>query len=870
NTDATTRLRLDSVQVLDKAGSVMQHYRFDYNTATALPGYTSKKQDYWGYFNNVDNDLLTPQLTIPYVSCSTCTPINVTIGSQKPNGRACDATAMQAFILNGIHYPTGGYSIFTWEANQYYRNDTLQLAGGLRVKTISSYDGISPTPIVKTYVNNTARANFNISDQYFCSYQTHQNWGASGFGLGAVIYCTAMIRSFNSSPHTDLEGLDGATVVYPFVTEYIGTPGNNVGRTDYKFTDATDTLLEASMSGTQIFASAFYRRGHLLSKKEFISKGSGLYQPVKDQRNGYTAFPASMYPFVALAVYKNVYNEGVDGANPMIETNMTATDDLKFGAFTFAWYNISSDDNYLVADTTRTYDTNDTTKYTTSITTYKYDNIAHQQVTRTYHTDSRGNTLVATTKYPADYPAGNPVIDSMVNRNMQAEAVEKYDTLKNAASGINGIVSGQFNKFKTGSIAHTIVPFTISTLSVAQPLTTFTPSNVVSGSITADSHYVKMMSFDDYDTQNNLTQYTPRNATPTAILWDHTYELPVAQIKNAPNYSSSVTAYAYTGFEADSKGGWTYSGGPLFDPSAPAGSFSYPLSAGAITSGVIDNTRSYVLSYWSNNASAATVTYNSTGYPGTALRATGGWTYYEHQLPTITGASAISISGTMSIDELRLYPIHAQMTTYNYDPSGLRSISDTKGANSYFDYDYLQRLKNIKDWAGNIVKNYGYHLYDQLFGNQSQTNTYTRQVCPVNTTPGSLTFTVPANKYYGSTQASANADAIYDMNLNGQIKANANCHCVPDSATVTLTNTTGLSGFQATFSGIGTPFNFNTGSTPLNIKVPVGNSYTISVNGVGGVRHTYGLTGFSNQTDYTASFSPVSLTKSVTLTLSVQ
>ena len=741
----------------------------------------------------------------------------------------------------------------------------MAYAGGLRISSINSYDGTNPTPIVKSYVYNSARPNFWFDYNYFATSQIHRLYKVYRDDWPRRI-TTEVVRTFSNNPHCGLEAYDGAPVVYPSVTEYIGTAGTNAGRTDYTFTDQEDATLDASMAGNLIYLSSFYVRGHLTSKIDYINNG-GTYQPVKAVYNTYTSFPYTNYNDVGLAVKKIYYNEGYGAANPF-EPGHASPDDAD--SFLYPFYYITSDDNYLTGTTEHIYDTNDTTKYTTSITTYKYDNIAHQQVTRTYHTDSRGNTLVATTKYPADYPTGNPVIDSMVNRNMQAEAVEKYDTLKNAASGINGIVSGQFNKFKTGSIAHTIVPFTISTLSVAQPLTTFTPSNVVSGSITADSHYVKMISFDDYDTQNNLTQYTPRNATPTAILWDHTYELPVAQIKNAPNYSGSVTAYAYTGFEADSKGGWTYSGVPVFDPSAPAGSFSYPLSAGAVTSGVIDNTRSYVLSYWSNNASAATVTYNSTGYPGTALRATGGWTYYEHQLPTITGASAISISGTMSIDELRLYPIHAQMTTYNYDPSGLRSISDTKGANSYFDYDYLQRLKNIKDWAGNIVKNYGYHLYDQLFGNQSQTNTYTRQVCPVNTTPGSLTYTVPANKYYGSTQASANADAIYDMNLNGQIKANANCHCVPDSATVTLTNTTGLSGFQATFSGIGTPFSFNTGSTPLNIKVPVGNGYTISVNGVGGVRHTYGLTGFSNQTDYTASFSPVSLTKSVTLTLSVQ
>ncbi len=140
------------------------------------------------------------------------------------------------------------------------------------------------------------------------------------------------------------------------------------------------------------------------------------------------------------------------------------------------------------------------------------------------------------------------------------------------------------------------------------------------------------------------------------------------------------------------------------------------------------------------------------------------------------------------------------MTTYNYDPSGLRSISDTKGANSYFEYDYLQRLKNIKDWQGNIVKNYGYHMYDMGVGNQVQTGKFTSVNCTGGSISDTLIYTVPANRYYGTSQASANADAAYDMNLNGQIKANATCAClVPFVLTNNLSPA--VAHIQVTFTG---------------------------------------------------------------------
>jgi hypothetical protein len=541
-------------------------------------------------------------------------------------------------------------------------------------------------------------------------------------------------------------------------------------------------------------------------------------------------------------------------------------DDTQNGVYSINYYDIVSDDNYLTGTTTNIYDMNDPTKYTTSTVSYKYDNITHQQVTRTYHADSKGNTIVSRSKYPADYPAGNVVIDSMVNRNMQAEAIEKYDTVKNVATGINAITSAQLNQYKTGILVNTIVPSKISTLSVGQPLTNFVPSTVTSGSLTSDSRYVQVISFDQYDGQNNIIQYTPRNATPTSIIWNYQSEQPVAQVKNATTIYGSTTQVAYTSFEADGKGNWSYTGTPVFNAAAPNGAMVYPLSSGSVSLSIaLDNTKTYVLSYWSNNG-AATV-YAGSYLTGSPLTTVNSWTYYEYTVPA--GAANVTLSGTTTIDELRLYPSNAQMTTYAYDPSGVRSISDTKGKNDYFEYDFAQRLKNIKDLTGNIISNYGYHMYDQTVSSQAQSATFTRNNCPPNTTPGSLIYTVPANKYYSSTLASANADAIYDMNINGQISANANCGCPVIMVSFTLSNSTGLSGYQATFSGISTPYNFPASGSTV-VQVPQGTYAIVSVNPVGSNNHTFSLTGQTSIVGHLATFNNISVTTGSNLTLSVQ
>jgi YD repeat-containing protein len=80
----------------------------------------------------------------------------------------------------------------------------------------------------------------------------------------------------------------------------------------------------------------------------------------------------------------------------------------------------------------------------------------------------------------------------------------------------------------------------------------------------------------------------------------------------------------------------------------------------------------------------------------------------------VTGQSTITLSGTGHIDELRLYPTTAQMTTYTYDPLiGMTSQTDAGNRNTYYEYDGLGRLKRIRDQDYNILKTYDYQYQFQ-------------------------------------------------------------------------------------------------------------------------------------------------------------
>jgi hypothetical protein len=850
-----SRLRLDSIQILDKAGSVMQHYRFVYNNQP-VPAYTSYSKDFWGYYNGkmdgVTGSALTliPQTTIDYYSPNASSPNSpITIGASSPNTRDPDSTKMQAGVLKAIYYPTGGHTTFAYQTNRYVDGSGVtHLTGGLRIDTITSFDNINSTPIVKTYQYNKTYPTFMTS-----GFSGLLNFGFFMHGLQARFFngnpgpCAyKRVRTYYSESSLNLTGTEGNPVAYTNVTEYIGTPGNNVGKSVYTFRYHADAW-DGSASSTQVPVTLDYAfdRGQMLSKTDYRLNSDGSYQPVKKVTNSYTAYAETSYPDVGMVVGQL---RQTDGENIALPSQSNEGDSDGVGTYPYVGYSIVSDDNYLTGSTTQTYDTSDTTKYTLSSTGYGYGNINYQQIATIAHTDSKGNTITSNEKYAFDYPqtggtTGNSVLDSMISRHMYSEPIEQWNNIYYPSTSTTATTSGQLNIFKFGNITGTIVPSTISILNISTPLSGFTPSSVVSGAISANSNYTRMISFDQYDPKNNIVQYTPRNSAPVSILWDYLYELPIAKAANAI-ISTTNMQIAYTSFEADGKGSWSFSGTPVKDVTAPTGVMVYPLSAGSVTTTVLDNTRSYVVSYWSNNG-AATLLYGSTYYTGTPLRSYNGWTYYEHQLPSASSGALITISGTTSIDELRLYPADAQMTTYTYDPSGLRAIADTKGQVSYFEYDPFQRLKNIKDWNGNIVKNYGYHNYDMTVGNDAMgPTTFTRDNCPSGTSPQSTTYSVPASKYLSSTKASANAEAQYDLNSNGQALADnpAICGCPITTFNFTLTNSSGYTGWTAVFTIGGTPTTYNfptSGST--TVPIPVGTYTTVYVGPIGSATHTFTL-----------------------------
>ena len=127
---------------------------------------------------------------------------------------------------------------------------------------------------------------------------------------------------------------------------------------------------------------------------------------------------------------------------------------------------------------------------------------------------------------------------------------------------------------------------------------------------------------------------------------------------------------------------------------------------------------------------------------------------------------------------------NSKIVTYTYAPlTGVKSTTTETGIKTFYDYDPFQRLINIKNKDGNIIKHVDYHNAVKpaptVFVNESQSGIFYGPVFIGSIKTGNISFpviyTVPEGKYASTiSQADANQKAIDDINLNGQNYADQN------------------------------------------------------------------------------------------------
>lgn len=346
-----------------------------------------------------------------------------------------------------------------------------------------------------------------------------------------------------------------------------------------------------------------------------------------------------------------------------------------------------------------------------SLTTIDYEySLQNYKVNKIRTTNSKGELIELLTWYPLDYTLPGPLQimkdNNLVNMPVSSQTLitksgnQKY--LMNAGVSEFGVApNGDIRIIKAYS-AKMIDP-------VLASLAAFNPAQLIPNS----TYYTEVLN--TFYNNSGMPVQTNADGRRFAGIYDYNNKLSVAACTNA-----DINNIAYTSFEADGNGGWT------FDPLKVSEEFSITgrrclkaslRDGGTTISRIINNPKTYILSFWKKGdmpvMSGATFSLKKT-----FLNSASGYTYYEYE---VTGATTISLTNrtgqdrlfvyySYTLDEIRLYPVEARMTTTTYNPLiGKTAECDENGRIIYYEYDDLGRLKLLRDQDRNVVKTFEYN-----------------------------------------------------------------------------------------------------------------------------------------------------------------
>jgi YD repeat-containing protein len=605
-----------------------------------------------------------------------------------------------------INYVDGPNQSISSNINYYYTDSSIAIrtfpTGGLRIRQIVNADPVSGQTNTKTYHYSSA-ADPTISSGNLCSpvvYYETQTSNTIGGTTWAMVSSTSLnYLGFTQGSHIGYATVTetdsgtqniGSKVSFFSATAYVNPPGSvyymnepgiinpvrSPGNTPNKYQTDYDVL-----------------RGMLTKELTYNATGQLVKQSLINYNvsNGFSTLSPNFFQVNAIAgwTYYMCHHLCAECDCPQ--------DQVCDGCGNYALYNYTLADYSIVCpwiyktsviDTA--YDINGSNPIGNA-TYYYYDNPTHGLVTRIVTTDSKGDSLKTVNKYAGD----------------QAQI---SGLSVNASNALTNLVS--INKIAAPIEVDHYNDTTLLNLERTDYLEWYTSPIVVEPQHkwyqVASNPIEDRLDFYQYDTYSNLLEASKAADAHHAYTWDYQHQLVTSEVQNA-----QVSDIAYTSFEADGTGGWTIGAGSTDATTGLTGSHSF-IPTAAISKSGLASTNTYVVSYWTTSTTPYTITGTIAGYPVTGKTVTingRSWTYYEYK---VTGQSTISLTATSNIDELRLYPATAQMQSYTYSPLvGMTSQCDVDNRVTYYEYDGLGRLKDVKDQDGNVIRTIEYHYQGQ-------------------------------------------------------------------------------------------------------------------------------------------------------------
>ncbi|WP_133176927.1 hypothetical protein [Terrimonas sp.] len=714
-TQSDFRMLLDSV-IIYGAKSEREKYAFEYisNGPNDNWGHSfGKISDFWGYYQGgLSSDIYYGTSVPAFKDVNIIDPNapEVFLSNYTASFGGAPATpyepSMQIYTLKKMIFPTGGKTEFEYASNRYIDNGEIKIAGGLRIEKIKMYTDTNAvnTALEKIYKygeDESGAGDIKLNPDYAVysySQSTHDAVGSSNI--------TARKRTYLSNAVGDVFYQNGSAVNYRMVTEYQKDNGIFSGKTVYRYApyDASSGVASyyngSRIENTDITTHRIeINGGELLSTTKYVFKNNQYIWIEKDS-NTYIKYVDTAKIYIGKVFRTKVY-----GSPSLFSTYGTIAD------FNYVSYAQEVGTMLLAKNILQSRSTDYLNNIISKTTNFYYDNAAHFQKTRieTENTDGSMETVLNT--YPPDYSSGNSAIDNMKTNNLVLYPVERVRYLKRGdnttiLSGMlnwynsagNGLIDTIYTIETTGPVSLASFKFSSRTIGVVPPSGTAT-------SLLKDESYKLKVINNNYDSRSNLLSITPQNNISTSYLWDYDQKYPIANVTNA--VQSDI---AYTSFEADGKGNWmyTYPDEPQVVGAVTGIRYLNVNSRDGNATISKDNLQSgkkYIVSYWSK----VNTPFSIIGGTGSHIlgRNVSGWHFHKHIVNAT--ASTISVIANDDIDELRLYPLTAQMTTYTYEPLiGMTSQCDANNKITYYEYDSFGRLKTVRDQDKNVIKTMDY------------------------------------------------------------------------------------------------------------------------------------------------------------------
>jgi YD repeat-containing protein len=488
------RLTLLSFKQLDAKNNVVSNHSFEYVISPTLPLHDGNYTDHWGFYNGTN---------IAYAYG------NEIYGRRQPTAFFADAG-----MLRRLNYPTGGYSIFTWEGHDYSKNvaigrQTLEsltgTAGGCRIAKIQNYtdEGVLASEkkyyYKKNYVAGTDPATFessgvlNGTPKYYFGIGPRTTYGGNVTVTVSLASFTAHGNYGNSSGGSHIGydevaevNLDGSYTKRHF-TNY-GVDLNGVSHFDaaplgylgWSLTE--DTYVPCS--------SLELERGKIVGEFIYSSTNTLLQKTLITYRND----PARFNNFIKLIDINASYGSSfcVDGLL------FTTANQI----FSYSYYPVSK--------TVTTYDQGGANPVVTT-STYTYN--SNNQVTTETVANSKAQTTITTNKYSNDYPA-DPLLTAMATANLISPIIE-------SSLSVNGTQTSLTK-------ANYTEPFT--GLYLAQNMQTKTGTNAIE----------TRQQVNQYDSKGNVLEVQKPGDIVESYIWGYSSTYIVAKITGA-DYNTAKT-----------------------------------------------------------------------------------------------------------------------------------------------------------------------------------------------------------------------------------------------------------------------------------------------------------------------------------------